>query len=74
VLIFTVENADEELAGEVGYRLNPHGRYSHGEDYLRRSMSAAGLDVLSMTRAVLRMESGCQVIGLLVSARKPAEH
>jgi predicted TPR repeat methyltransferase len=74
VLIFTVEHADEELVGEVGYRLNPHGRYSHGEDYLRRTMSAAGLDVLSMTRAVLRMESGSEVIGLLVSGRKPAEH
>jgi predicted TPR repeat methyltransferase len=70
VLIFTVEHAEDP--GDVGYRLNPHGRYSHGEDYVRRGLDAARLEVLATSRAVLRMESGYPVIGLLVSARKPA--
>jgi predicted TPR repeat methyltransferase len=74
LLIFTVEHADNPLAGEVGYRLNPHGRYSHGEDYVRRSLEAVRLDVLAIAKAVLRMESGCPVAGLLVSARKRVEH
>jgi predicted TPR repeat methyltransferase len=73
VLIFTVERADGELA-EAGYCLNPHGRYSHSEAYLRRTLRGAGLEVLAATRAVLRMESGCPVDGLVASARKPVEH
>ena len=74
LLIFTVERAPGELAAEAGYCLNPHGRYSHSEAYLRRTLPAAGLEVLATTKAVLRMESGCPVDGLVASARKPLEH
>jgi predicted TPR repeat methyltransferase len=73
VLIFTVEHTAGALAGEAGYRLNPHGRYSHCEDYVRGSLSAARFETLGMSEAVLRMESGCPVIGLLVSCRKAPE-
>jgi predicted TPR repeat methyltransferase len=74
VVIFTVERAEGELVGELGYHLNPHGRYSHSEEYLRRVMSAAGFEVLGMTRAELRMESGWPVDGLVVSGRREREH
>jgi predicted TPR repeat methyltransferase len=73
VLIFTVEHAAKPLAGKVGYRLNPHGRYSHCEDYVRGSLGALRFEALAMTEVVLRMESGYPVHGLLVSCRKAAE-
>jgi len=67
LLIFTVEQADCG-AGE-GYRLNPHGRYSHSREYLNFVLHESGFKVLEMSTATLRMESGCPVTGLLVGAR-----
>lgn len=66
LLVFTVER-DEE-AGL--YRLGHSGRYSHGEDYLRENLQAAGFKRLEMARADLRTEGGQPVAGLVVSARR----
>ncbi|HXI54661.1 MAG TPA: tetratricopeptide repeat protein [Polyangia bacterium] len=66
-LIFTVEHATPEPP--EGFRLNPHGRYSHGEDYVRRTLTAAGLTVVSIEKAHLRVENMIPVDGLLVTAR-----
>jgi len=73
VLLFTVEQAEDALAPDVGYRLNPHGRYSHSAPYVRAALAAAEFEVLGITQAVLRMESGCPVAGLVVSG-KATEH
>jgi predicted TPR repeat methyltransferase len=71
LLIFTVEEA--EPAPETGYKLNPHGRYSHGRAYLTGALSAAGLAVCNIEPAVLRMEGGSPVAGLVVTARKQVD-
>ena len=73
MLLFTVEQVEDALVPDVGYRLNPHGRYSHSEAYVRAALVAAKFQVLGITQAVLRMESGCPVAGLVVSS-KAAEH
>jgi len=65
-LIFTLEREESE---EV--RLNPHGRYSHGEGYVRRALHASGFSDVSCERVHLRVERGTPVEGLLVSARLP---
>jgi len=81
LLIFTVEAAGDETADkavddaadktmDIGYRINPHGRYSHSSEYLRRVLSAAGFSVLGMEPAVLRMEGGNPVAGWVVTGRK----
>ncbi|HEX3696111.1 MAG TPA: tetratricopeptide repeat protein [Polyangia bacterium] len=67
-LVFTVEHLAPESA--VGFQINPHGRYSHGEDYVRRTLTAAGLGALSIQRAHLRIENMLPVEGLLVTARR----
>jgi predicted TPR repeat methyltransferase len=67
--IFTVEHLTDEDAGDI--RLNPHGRYSHREAYVRDALSAAGLLPASLERAALRMEREEPVAGLVVGARKP---
>lgn len=70
VLIFTVERADAVQAPN-GFRLNPHGRYSHGADYLRRVLSQAGFIDQVQREVTLRKEASKWVDGYLLSARVP---
>ena len=72
LLIFTVEEAIDET-GQDGYRIQPHGRYSHGRKYLSRALADAGFSTLRMEPAVLRTEGGKPVDGLVVTARKEGE-
>jgi predicted TPR repeat methyltransferase len=69
-LVFTVEAWNDAGPLET-YRIAMHGRYSHAEPYVRGLLVAAGLQP-TITAAELRMESGAPVVGLAVSARKPA--
>lgn len=74
LLLFTAERADpgdEAIRG--GYRLNPHGRYSHTGTYLGNELAAAGLGVSALTEATLRREAGRPVAGHVVTARKSEE-
>lgn len=67
LVVFTVERA----AGDVReYHLDPTGRYSHAENYVRQSLAAAGLDSIAIEHVVLRRERGQEVQGLLASARR----
>jgi len=75
-LVFTLEE-EVSPAGAVPdsggtYALQPHGRYTHRWDYVRRTLDAAGLEP-SMRRAELRMECGVPVAGLVVSAHRRQE-
>jgi predicted TPR repeat methyltransferase len=75
LLIFTVEAMPDEpcqkAANGEGYRINPHGRYSHGSGYLREALLSAGFAILGMEPAILRNEGGSPVTGFVVTARKP---
>ena len=66
LLVFTVEDAPGDTDG---YRIELHGRYSHGRDYAERTLRAAGLRPRS-SRAELRMESGSPVAGLVMRGFK----
>lgn len=63
-LVFSVE----EEAGIDEHKLHPHGRYSHGPGYVRRSLEEGGFRILALDRDTLRMERGKPVAGLIVSA------
>jgi predicted TPR repeat methyltransferase len=69
LLAFTLEEAAEDVAKD-GYRINPHGRYSHTRRYVSQALTAAGFAALSIEPTTLRMEGGAPVAGLVVSARK----
>jgi predicted TPR repeat methyltransferase len=69
-LTFSVERLDDE-GSEARFHLNPHGRYSHTETYLRRELAAAGLTLRSLTIATLRFEMKQPVMGYVVLAVKP---
>lgn len=68
-LMFTVEHATREDAPQ-GFRINPHGRYSHTEHYVRDMISQGGLSVTSIREEALRKEGGKPVAGLVVVAHK----
>ncbi len=68
-LVFTLEHGGED---GPGYRLEPHGRYSHSETYVRRSLEEAGLEIAEIARDILRKEVGEPVHGLVIRARVPA--
>ena len=67
LLVFTVEEAHDAI---VGYKINPHGRYSHESAYVQKMMVQAGFDVEAIDTAELRMEGGKPVAGLVVTGRK----
>ena len=66
--MFTVEAATSE--SPEGYAIQPHGRYNHGEAYVRRTVDAAGLRLTAIEEVALRNEAGTPVVGLLVTGRR----
>jgi len=66
-LAFTLEDAEDETKS---FLLNPHGRYSHSRGYVRGAIETAGLDMHSISSAILRKEHGEPVPGQIVVARK----
>lgn len=62
--IFTVERLDD---GQP-FKINPHGRFSHGEAYIRAVLADAGLTVVELRPELLRYEAGVPVNGFLVIA------
>ncbi|CAN5670072.1 tetratricopeptide repeat protein [soil metagenome] len=65
-LAFTVERSDD---ADRPFRINPHGRYSHTEDYLRTVLDAAGFSTVSIVPAALRQELSKPVDGWVVRAQ-----
>jgi predicted TPR repeat methyltransferase len=68
-LVFTLERAGEAEA-PGGFRINPHGRYSHTDAYVRAVLGAAGLEPRQVTQVHLRLEFSKPVEGLLVVAAR----
>jgi predicted TPR repeat methyltransferase len=67
-LVFTLERLDEPTP--EGFRLHPHGRYSHTEAYVAATVRAAGFSLSKVTPAQLRLENKLPVHGFVVSARR----
>lgn len=65
LLVFTVEAND---GCERGFRIEPHGRYSHDADYLRRVLADAGFISVDLEPVVPRREAGEDVRGFVVRA------
>jgi predicted TPR repeat methyltransferase len=69
-LVFTVERAEPQHA-PAGYRINPHGRYSHTRDYLCTVLAQAGFVKSDIREVCLRKEAEKWVDGWLVCAATP---
>ncbi|MFL6601967.1 MAG: tetratricopeptide repeat protein [Steroidobacteraceae bacterium] len=53
--------------------LRPHGRYQHDRKYVEAALTAAGLDIVSISNQTLRHERQDAVVGLVVVTRRPAD-
>jgi len=71
-LVFTLEHATDESQLPDGYRIHPHGRYSHTESYVRKVLGDAGFEVVDIEKPFLRREGESYVRGLLVLAPRTA--
>jgi predicted TPR repeat methyltransferase len=69
-LVMTLERASGDEA-PLGFRINPHGRYSHTERYVREVLTTARLEPRALTPVHLRLEFKKPVDGLLVVASRP---
>ncbi len=70
-IVFTLERAADADACQ-GFRINPHGRYSHTEAYVRQVLSGARLEPRQVSHVHLRLELKKPVDGLLVVASRSA--
>ena len=68
-LVFTLEHELDPAGAPNGYRIHPHGRYSHAEGYVRKALAEADFEVIGIEKASLRLEGTGYVDGLVVSAR-----
>jgi predicted TPR repeat methyltransferase len=69
LLTFTVERLEGAEDG-ARFRMGPHGRYMHAEAYVASALDAAGLRQREISPAVLRVELGADVQGMVVVAEQ----
>ena len=67
IIAFSVERLEDN---SKEYQLFPSGRYAHSRIYIQDCLNRHGLQLLEETRSDIRKESGNQVKGLLIVAKK----
>jgi len=67
IIAFSVERLDDNSRE---HRLFPCGRYAHSRAYIQNVLSRHALHLIEETKADIRKESGDQVKGLLIVAKK----
>jgi predicted TPR repeat methyltransferase len=67
IIAFSVERLEDN---SMGYRLFPSGRYAHSLKYIQDCLGRHGLQLIEETKADIRKQSGNQVKGLLIVAKK----
>jgi predicted TPR repeat methyltransferase len=73
IFVFTLEKMPADCTRQ-GYRIEPHGRYSHRLDYVRTALAGAAFELLEAGESSLRRERGEDVAGLVVTARKTSKN
>jgi predicted TPR repeat methyltransferase len=68
LLVFTLESLSTDSAED--FRLEDHGRYAHGEPYVRSALAACGFGVIAGSHSCLREERGKPVDGIVIAARR----
>jgi predicted TPR repeat methyltransferase len=67
IIAFSVERLEDN---GMEYRLFPSGRYAHSQTYIKDCLMRHGLHLIEETKADIRKQSGNQVKGLLIVAKK----
>jgi len=64
----------ERHEGPEALMLQPSRRYAHSEACVTATLTACGFELLSLERAMIRMDRGEPIEGLIVVARRSAVH
>jgi predicted TPR repeat methyltransferase len=67
IIAFSVEKLEDNGSG---YRLFPSGRYAHAQTYIEKCLKHHGLEPIEESESIIRKQSGDEVKGLLIAARK----
>jgi predicted TPR repeat methyltransferase len=67
MIAFSVEKLEDS---STEYRLFPSGRYAHAQTYIEKCLKHHGLEPVEENETVIRKQSGDEVKGLLIVARK----
>ncbi len=67
IIAFSVERLEDN---SMEYRLFPSGRYAHSRTYIQDCLRRHGLQLIEETKSDIRKQSGNQVKGLLIVAKK----
>jgi len=67
ILAFSVEKLEDN---RTGYRLFPSGRYAHSQTYIENCLRDHGMESVHATESTIRKQSGDEVKGLLIVAKK----
>ncbi|MCB1446042.1 MAG: methyltransferase domain-containing protein [Rhizobiaceae bacterium] len=70
LFFFSSETLPHETFGGRDFMVGPHQRFAHAEDYVSRSLAAAGFEVVEFGDITVRLEDGAPIAGHLVVARK----
>jgi len=67
IIAFSVERLEDN---SMEYRLFPSGRYAHSRTYIQDCLNRNGLQLIEASKSDIRKQSGNQVKGLLIVAKK----
>lgn len=67
IVAFSVEKLEDN---SKNYKLHHGGRFSHSQEYLRHCLGEHGINIIEKTESNIRKQSGDQVKGLLIVAKK----
>lgn len=70
LFFFSSETLPAETMGARDFMVGPHQRFAHAETYVRKTLGAAGFEVLELGDITVRLEDGEPIAGHLVVACK----
>lgn len=70
LFLFSSETLPAETFGDRDFMVGPHQRFAHADTYIRKTLAAAGFEVVQISDITVRLEDGAPIAGQLVAARK----
>ena len=67
---FSTETLSESAFNGLSYKVGPHQRFAHNEDYIRNELAKHNIECVSVNNIVVRAEQGEPVPGQLYVTRK----
>ncbi|MEO0497300.1 MAG: S-adenosylmethionine-dependent methyltransferase, partial [Pseudomonadota bacterium] len=70
---FSTETQPDQWMDGEPWKVGPHHRYAHMQEYVRKSLSDAGFNIMDISSVTVRLEEGEPVPGQMFLAAKPQD-